>query len=339
MSPDGFRATLQRIPASVALFRTQLSAGVGPATATPARANIAPVIAALHSRPPVLQGTVLLRAHLDALRAEYGTEYRDRDPIRFAHRYAASADREIAAFLSALLAFGKVEVVLRNLEDVFRRLGPRPAETLRGIRKPSATRLAREFRHRWIGETELARLFVSTGRLLSAHGSIEAAFTAGDSPAVGTIRPALAAFAERGLRATGHPSDRAMKFLFPSPERGGACKRLNLFLRWVVRPADGIDLGLWRTVAPSRLVIPLDTHVAFHSRVLGLSRRRTADWRMAEEVTANLAEIDPADPIRYDFALCHLGIHGDCRKRRDPDICPGCPIDSLCRLPRRRAAR
>jgi uncharacterized protein (TIGR02757 family) len=280
-----------------------------------------------------------LRARLDALRQDFGPEYRDRDPVRFAHRFPSAADREIAALLSALLAFGKVEVVLRNLEDAFRRLGPRPAEALRGIRPRSATKLARGFRHRWIGETELARLFVACGRLLAGHGRLEQAFGAGDLPDCASIRPALAAFAERALRATGHGRDRAMKFLFPSPDRGGACKRLNLFLRWVVRPADGLDLGLWRTVAPSRLVIPLDTHVAFHARALGLSRRRTADWRMAEEVTANLAEIDAADPVRYDFALCHLGIHGDCRKRRDPEICPGCPIDSLCRLPRRRAPR
>jgi uncharacterized protein (TIGR02757 family) len=130
-----------------------------------------------------------------------------------------------------------------------------------------------------------------------------------------------------------------MKFLFPSPERGGACKRLNLFLRWVARPADGIDLGLWSSVSPARLLVPLDVHVAFHARVLGLSRRRQADWRMVEEVTAALRAIDPADPVRYDFSLCHLGIHGDCRKARDPMICPRCPIDSLCRLPRRKAVR
>ena len=90
---------------------------------------------------------------------------------------------------------------------------------------------------------------------------------------------------------------------------------------------------------PSRLLIPLDTHVAFHARVLGFSRRKTADWRMVEEVTAALRRIDPEDPVRYDFSLCHLGMHGDCRKRRDPEICPRCPIDAICRLPRRRLAR
>jgi uncharacterized protein (TIGR02757 family) len=282
--------------------------------------------------------SAVLKDHLDSLRDDYGTEYRDRDPVRFAHRYATRVDRELAAFLAALLAFGQVEVVLRNLEDLFRRLGPRPAGYVRGITAARAASAARGFRHRWIGERELALLLLACGRILAKSGSLEAAFAAGDAGGP-SIRPALAAFSARALRATGRPGDRAMKFLFPSPDRGGACKRLNLFLRWVVRPADGIDLGLWNSVAPSRLVIPLDTHVAFHARVLGLSARRQADWRMADEVTAKLRAVDAADPVRYDFALCHLGIHGDCRKRRDPAICPACPIDSLCRLPRARGKK
>jgi uncharacterized protein (TIGR02757 family) len=283
--------------------------------------------------------TARVRAHLDALREEYGFDFRDRDPVQFPHRYATKADREIAALLSALLAFGKVEVVLRNLRDLFERLGPRPASAIRGLDARSAGRCARGFRHRWIGESELGRLLVAAGRLLSDHEDLEAAFVAGDDPASPTIGRGLAAFTDRALAASGRPRDRAMKFLFPSPGRGGACKRLNLFLRWVARPADGLDLGLWSAVAPARLMIPLDTHVAFHARVLGFSRRKTADWRMVEEVTSALRAIDPADPVRYDFALCHLGMHGDCRKRRDPDVCHRCPIDTICRLPHGRRAR
>jgi uncharacterized protein (TIGR02757 family) len=180
---------------------------------------------------------------------------------------------------------------------------------------------------------------LSVGRLLREDGSLEAAFRAGDDAESPTVEPGLRGFSERALRATGRPGDPAMKFLFPSPARGGACKRMNLFLRWVVRPADGIDLGLWRAVPPARLLVPLDVHVAFHARVLGFSSRRHADWRMVGDVTDALRRLDPSDPVRYDFALCHLGIHGDCRRRRDPMICPACPIDALCRLPRRRGGR
>jgi uncharacterized protein (TIGR02757 family) len=280
-----------------------------------------------------------LKEHLDALSLRFGRSFRDRDPVRFPHRYAAALDREVAALLSASLAFGKVEVVLQNLEDVFRRLGPRPATMLSLLTPKTAAAAARGFRHRWIGAAELASLLLAVGRLLAQDGSLESSFLSGDDATHGTVEPGLAAFADAALRATGRPRDRAMKFLFPSPERGGACKRTNLFLRWVVRPADGIDLGLWTSVDRARLLVPLDTHVAFHARVLGMSRRRQADWRMVEEVTSALRAIDPADPVRYDFALCHLGIHGDCKKRRDPAICPQCPIDDLCRLPRRRSVR
>lgn len=275
-----------------------------------------------------------LHSHLDALRAEYGPELRSRDPVQFPHRYAAKADREVAALLAGLLAFGKVEVVLRNLRDLFGRLGPRPAATIRALDARSAARCARGFRHRWIGQSELARLLVAVGRLLAWHDGLEEAFAAGDDPSEPTVERGLAAFSDRALEAGGRPSDRAMKFLFPSPMRGGACKRLNLFLRWVARRADGLDLGLWSAVDPSRLLIPLDTHVAFHAQVLGLSRRKTADWRMVVEVTAALRALDPADPTRYDFSLCHLGMHGGCRRRRDPGICPRCPIDAICLLPR-----
>jgi uncharacterized protein (TIGR02757 family) len=279
-----------------------------------------------------------LKTHLDALCGRFGTEFLDRDPVRYAHRFDAPADREVAALLGTLLAFGKVEVVLRNLGVLFGRLGPRPAEAIAGLTPRRAAALARGFRHRWIGPAELAPLLTAVRRLLAGFGSLESVFAAGDDPESPTVGPGLSAFAERALAATGKPRSRAMKFLFPSPARGGACKRLNLFLRWVARPADGIDLGLWTAVASSRLMIPLDVHLAFHARVLGMSRRRQADWTMVEEVTAALRAIDPRDPVRYDFALCHLGIHGDCRKKRDPLICPSCPIDALCRLPRPRSA-
>ena len=290
--------------------------------------------------PKAVKGSdSLLKSHLDAVRSEYGAEFRDRDPVRFPHRYATHADREVAALLSAVLAFGKVEVVLRNLESLFARLGPRPAAAVTKMKGAEARRLARGFRHRWIGERELARLLVTIGRMVGESGTLEAVFGADDDPASPTIEPGLTGFVARALKASGHPNDRAMKFLFSSPERGGACKRLNLFLRWVARPKDGLDLGLWRSVDPARLMIPLDTHLAFHARVLGFSRRKTADWRMVEEVTAALRAVDPKDPVGYDFSLCHLGMHGDCRKRRDPEVCPHCPIDAICTLPGRRVAR
>jgi uncharacterized protein (TIGR02757 family) len=167
-------------------------------------------------------------------------------------------------------------------------------------------------------------------------GSLEGAFAAGDDAAAPHVGPGLAAFSAAALARADAAPDRALKFAFAAPGGGSACKRQNLFLRWVVRPADGLDLGLWTKVDRARLVVPLDVHLAFHARVLGFTRRKTADWRAALETTAALRAFDPADPTRFDFALCHLGIHGDCRGRRDEAVCPRCPLDAVCRLPRPR---
>ena len=120
------------------------------------------------------------------------------------------------------------------------------------------------------------------------------------------------------------PSAAGVRFFLPSPEDGSTCKRLNLFLRWMVRPDDGVDMGLWHGVSPSQLVIPLDTHVSRISISMGLTGRRTVDWKMAREVTARLRAIEPRDPVKYDFALCRLGMLESCPQHADPAACPLC---------------
>ncbi|MEW6719582.1 MAG: DUF2400 family protein, partial [Thermodesulfobacteriota bacterium] len=122
---------------------------------------------------------------------------------------------------------------------------------------------------------------------------------------------------------------RQRDFLFPRPERGSACKRHNLFLRWVVRETDGVDLGLWKAVTPKELVIPLDTHIARMGEWIGLTRRRTRDWRMAEEITAALRAVRPEDPVAFDYPLSRLGILRVCTRPRK-GICSACPFAPLC---------
>ena len=123
-----------------------------------------------------------------------------------------------------------------------------------------------------------------------------------------------------------------MRYFFSSPAGGSACKRLNLYLRWMVRHDPGLDLGLWTEVPPSRLVIPLDTHVARIARYVGLSSRNTADWKMALEVTRALREFDPGDPVKYDFAICRLGILDYCPRKRDALKCAACLLKPVCTL-------
>ena len=123
-----------------------------------------------------------------------------------------------------------------------------------------------------------------------------------------------------------------VRFFFPSPSEGSACKRLNLYLRWMVRPEDGIDCGVWTRVKPRQLVIPLDTHIARISTYIGLTDMRNPGWKMALDITHSLQRLHPDDPVRYDFALCHLGIAGDCPRKRNLQKCAKCPIVAICRL-------
>jgi uncharacterized protein (TIGR02757 family) len=126
-------------------------------------------------------------------------------------------------------------------------------------------------------------------------------------------------------------------YFFPRPSAGSACKRLNLYLRWMVR-RDEVDLGVWARVSPGKLIVPLDTHVIRLGRCLRLTRYTSPGWKMAAEITASLRRLDPADPVRFDFALCHLGMMSACgfgRPQRDAH----CPLKGLCHPRVRRPSR
>jgi uncharacterized protein (TIGR02757 family) len=271
-----------------------------------------------------------------SLLPRFDATYVASDPVRFPRRYAAAEDREVAALLSATCAFGNVKAILATLEALFARLGPSPAAAIDALTtRRAAEKATAGLRHRWFGPKEFATCLRVARAARAAHGTLEAAFRAGDEPSAPDVGPGLASFAAFAEKAGDAAPTRATRFMFPSPLSGAACKRMNLFLRWCARPDDGIDLGLWTTPTKARLVVPLDVHVAFHARVLGFTKRTTADWRAALETTAALRRLDASDPVRFDFALCHLGIHGACEKRRVASICVACPLDAVCRLPRR----
>lgn len=158
-----------------------------------------------------------------------------------------------------------------------------------------------------------------------AHGSLEALFLRGMEPSGKGAREPLARFLE-GFRAEWGPGlSRERDFLFPDPGKGSACKRHNLFLRWMVREKDGVDLGLWRILSPRDLVVPLDTHMARMGRMLGLTFRRSADWKMAEEITVAFRAVCPDDPVKFDYALTRIGILGGCTPR-PPGACGFCAM-------------
>jgi uncharacterized protein (TIGR02757 family) len=238
------------------------------------------------------------------------------------------------AFVSAALAFGRVASVLRSLERLLAILGPRPRTTVveEDLRR-LASRL-RGFTHRWIRGVHVAEMLRALREGIRGHGSLGEAFPAG----VG-VEEGLRIFRERTLGRLRRPPARATRTLFAIPDGGSACKRTCMFLRWVARPADGLDLGLWSRPAPRDLVVPLDTHVVRIASRLGLTRRRTPGWAMAREITAGLREVDPEDPLRFDFPLAHLGMRGGCPPRLERRDCAACPLREGCPTGKRGLAR
>jgi len=286
-------------------------------------------------------GTSLLslKARLDGLCARYDTAGAlEKDPISVPLAYAAPLDREVAAFVAAHLAYGRVDPMIRAVRGALAPLGPSPSTWLRerpegDIQRRLEGALA-DWSWRFHTADDLAAWLLAWKRLDAETG---AGLEPHLLPAPGeTADTALSRVVQR-LR-TELPASYGSRFSLPDPLEGAACKRWRMFLRWMVRPGWP-DLGLWTRYPASALVIPLDTHVARVSRFIGLSRRATPDGKMAREITEALRRLDPADPLRYDFALSHLGILGDCPGVRKRSTCSSCPLYSVCRAGSESAVR
>ncbi|HEY8040105.1 MAG TPA: TIGR02757 family protein [Polyangiaceae bacterium] len=271
-----------------------------------------------------------VKAALDAVRARCDVEARrEADPVGFAHRYDDAHDRELVALVSACVAFGNVKAIRAKLEDLLARLGPSPAR-LADDPVVLEARL-RGWKHRVFRGGDVARLLAGARAVQRAHGSLGALFSA-ELAARGSLREALAAWCDAvrdagGLRKGG--ARRGPSHLLADPRGPSGSKRLLLFLRWMVRAADGVDLGQW-DVDAGRLLVPVDVHIHRLARNLGFTRRRGLSWRTTEEITAALARFDAGDPAGYDFSLCHMGMLQRCPSRRDPARCEGCGVKPVC---------
>jgi uncharacterized protein (TIGR02757 family) len=280
----------------------------------------------------------VLRRALERLCRQVGHGTRvAHDALQFPLRYADPRDQEVVALLAACLAYGRVELFAAPLDAALRAMGPSPAAFVAAFDPARDARRFAGFRYRLNRPPDLVAFCVATREVLARWGTLEKCFLAGDLDPHGSIRPALEHFARAFREAEGLRQvfprgrlSRGYRHLFPLPSAGGPCKRLHLFLRWVVR-REPPDLGLWTSVSPARLMIPVDTHVENMSRALGLTRRRTRSWQMVEEITARLRALDPHDPVKYDFALCHKRMSGECRDRRDPRTCTPCALREVCR--------
>ncbi len=278
-----------------------------------------------------------LRAPLERLYRDFDWAARiDKDAIQFPIRYPAPADREVVALLTACLAYGRVDLFAPWIGWALARMGPAPHRFILGFDPQKDGSRFEAFHYRFNRPRDLAAFCLACQRLLLRHGSLRQYFLSGYSDDDPDVGPALERFVQgflsQDLSAVfprGHLS-RGYRHLFPLPSRGGPCKRLHLFLRWMVR-REPPDFGLWPEVPPAKLLIPVDTHVENMSRAIGLTRRRSRNWRMAAEITEALRRLDPDDPVKYDFALCHKRMSGDCRDRRDAVVCAPCGLRVVCR--------
>jgi uncharacterized protein (TIGR02757 family) len=255
-----------------------------------------------------------------------------RDPVELVRRVSGDADRELAGLVGACLAFGNVATIRASIEDVLARLGPGVGERLDDVDRARAALAGTG--HRMLRDDDITRLLLGARAMQRRHGRLGDAFASRLRQHGGDLRPALIDWTaelreEGGLRADG--ARRGPAHILPDPGKNSGCKRLMLYLRWMVRRDDGVDLGLWRAVSPSALLIPVDTHILRLARNLGLTSCTAPSWRAAEEITAILRRIDPDDPVRFDFALCHLGMVQGCPSRRTPGVCDGCGVQGVCR--------
>src|SRR5262245_1760862 len=284
-----------------------------------------------------MSALIRLKAPLERLYREADwVERTDRDAIRYPLRYTDPADREVVALLSACMAYGRVDLFGPWIDWALARMGESPHRFLLGFDAAKHARLFDGFHYRFNRARDLVAFCSRAQRLLIEHGSLGAFFGKGFAAAGGHIGLALERFVDGFVGAdlsAVFPRNRlsyGYKHWFPRPSTGGACKRLHLYLRWMVR-REPPDFGLWTDVPPAALLMPVDTHIENMARSIGLTRRRSRNWKMAEEITARLRILDPDDPVKYDFALCHKRMSGQCLNRRDVGICGPCGLRPVCR--------
>ena len=232
------------------------------------------------------------------------------DPLEIPHRFKNTSDIEIAAFIASVFAYGSVTQILKTLELIFEVVGKDPHNFVMEYNHKKDKKLFKNIKHRFYTGEDIAALFAGLNKIYQTYGSLNYLFLLYYFEKAENIKGALSFFS-RNLTdiviKSSESSSNGVKFMFPDPLKGSACKRQNLFLRWMIRN-DELDFGLWKEIPASKLVIPVDTHIAQISKKLYLTKRENVSWKMAEEITNNLKKLDPNDPVKYDFALCHIGM-------------------------------
>jgi uncharacterized protein (TIGR02757 family) len=244
------------------------------------------------------------KSQLERLYVLYNSrEWVHPDPLEFLYKYTDFNDRELAGLIASSLAYGRVTQILKSVSCVLEKMGPSPHGFLLSATPSSLQRIFSNFKHRFTTGEDLALMLVGAKSVITRFGSLYNCFLSGFKDDDETVLTGLSFLVnEFKIDLNGKSNS-----LLPSPEMGSACKRWNLFLRWMVRE-DRVDPGGWDEVSPAKLIIPLDTHMYRICLLLNLTRRKNMDMRTALDITCAFRSIEPKDPVRYDFALTRLGI-------------------------------
>lgn len=248
-----------------------------------------------------------LKDFLNRKAAEYNQpSFIKDDPVSIPHMFSQQADIEIAGFFAAVFAWGNRTIIIKKSRELMQAMDLSPHQFILHHTDNDLKKLL-SFKHRTFNTTDLLYFIEFLQFHYSKHPSLESAFTLGMIPNDDTTENALTGF-HHYFFSLEHVPARTRKHI-ATPEKNSTCKRLNMFLRWMVRPDDGgVDFGIWKNISPAQLICPIDLHVARVAKRFNLLSRKQIDWQAAIELTTHLRKLDPNDPVKYDFALFGLGV-------------------------------
>ncbi|MBN1975218.1 MAG: TIGR02757 family protein [Sedimentisphaerales bacterium] len=254
------------------------------------------------------------------------------DPLQFIYNYSDRRNMEIAGLLSAMLAYGRVEQIQKSLTRLLGFMGDNPSEFVLSFNQ-AKRKILHDFKHRFNTGDDISDLLELLRIVLKKHGSIENYFLQGYRNSDENIIPALSEFCNSllNIHASKHNGkvNKGLEYLLVSPSRGSACKRLNLFLRWMVRD-DEVDAGIWKSVNKAKLIVPIDVHMGRLCGFLGFHDKKNISLKTAIKITEHFSDIEPNDPVKYDFALSRIGIVENCTGKYS-DTCKYCELNEFCR--------
>lgn len=276
-----------------------------------------------------------LKKTLDRVYVEYDFAGRlQHDPLAIPRRYADPEDIEVAGFVSACFAYGRIDLFRQTITKILSPAGEHPFLFFKNFLLRKDRKYFQGISYRFNSEQDVLCFIYLLSRVLKERDSLRELFYSSYTDSDPDLEKALSGFTDYFLGLDTAPvygknlRPAGLRQLLPSPRNGSACKRLNLFIRWMVRDRD-VDLGIWNRIPRSKLIIPLDTHIARIARCLGMTGRKASDWKTAKEITESLKKIDPDDPLKYDFVLCHYGISGMCRGKRFRKLCSACAFYAI----------